>query len=625
MAGSSALLKSAASRRAAIQNEQNRIADMEWNLSAKTADDLALYQQHYGKASERAGSSEKITISSKLISATRAYRSKEIQRSSIGVLEGTMDNRSKQNMMVGLYNSALDNGDYNSAQSLRNQIDTLQNTIIAEDTATMNTAQKMADAGYKTIKAYVTDLKNGSAKILDGGPQGPLSMNDINDMYTSKGPAGMKPFLEQFSLAAGIPTASFIDIANYYAQTMMKELETSANNLIGEDRANVVNDIVSYNNGDKKISIPGMSGNDKGITLSDLTRAVESQTNGTSPIIASQNSNNGSPGFVPAKIQSWAITTDANGISKPTVIYRQQLEGETATPSEMLTNFSPTNSSGDIGVKITKPDGSPYTAQKLFKSANGDIVDVNGKVVIKLQDVPTLESQGVVISGADKIAAKNALADRGFTVYEGGTVDLPKNAEVPDMYKNLTASSYNIDTNGLVQFAYENPTGDPKNPVQRSVLIYDPKTNMYTSNLEKGLYTINNQTYNRMGELVGSGSTKQNINPLPPRTPLETGTSAYDEAYAKQRQITPSLPVDPNKGSYTIGGVTYNAAGDVINKVTPIQTPIVPYVAPATKPATSIVQPSNIGKMAQSAITKPPIATTPISAPKSLVLKNVTF
>jgi hypothetical protein len=589
---------------------------MEWNLSAKTADDLRMYQDHYNEAAKTSSASSKISIQSKLIGATRAYRSNEIQRSSIGVLEGSMDNVSKQNLMIGLYNSSLDNGDYDAAQNLRNQIDTLQNTIIAEQTAALNTAKRMAEAGYSTIKAYVTDLKNGSAKIFDSGDGNAMSLNDINNLYKQYGEAGMAPFFAKFAAANGVPITSYVDIANTYAKTMMTELQTSASNLIGEDRASVMNDIIDYNNGAKKISIPGMVGDDKGITIDDLNRAVESQANGTSPIIASQNSNGGRPGFVPAKVQSWAITTDANGVSKPTVVYRQQQAGE-GVGKDALVNFNVTDAAGNMGVSATTATGQPYGGGTLFKAPNGDLIDKTGKVVVKASEVPMLEAKGVTFKTADKIAAEKALQDRGFTTYADNTVDLPQGAQIPDIYKGQKAVSYNVDTNGLVQFAFENKTGDPKSPYQRSILVYDPKTNLYTSTLEAGNYTIANKTYNKVGELIGSGGPGQNINPVPAVQTPKVGTSAYDAAYAKQRETVPGLPADPNKGSYTVGGVTYNAAGDPINKMPPVQTPIAPYVAPAPK---LIPQPSNIGTMASNALKQPAAPTTKTSAP--IVLSN---
>jgi len=609
MAGTSSLLKSAASRRAAIQNEKNRIADMEWNLSAQTADDLKLYQDHYTTAAKSASSSDKISYTNKITSATRSFRSNEIQRATIGVLEGTMDNYSKQNMMIGLYNSAVDNGDYNAAQNIRNQIDTLQNTIIAEQTANMNTAQKMLEAGYSDTKAYVSALQSGTAKIMGG-----YSLNDINNLYKEYGGAGITPFIKQFSQESGVPITSYTDIANLYATQMIGDMKTAANSLVGVDQANVLNDITDYELGNKKIKIPGIDGANDGVTLSELSRAVEAQTNGTSPIQPAYV--NGTPAFKRSEIMSWAVTTDANGVSKPTPVYRMAQMGEKTSPKDMASNMATTNVSGFTEIQLTDPNGNKNVG-KLYSKPDGTIVDETGKVKFKPEDVSKLTANGTTINTVNK-TAQQALADRGFTVYENGTAELPMGAQVPKELQGLPASDYQVDKNGLIQFSFENKTGDPKNPVQRSVLVYDPRTNLYTSTLEKGNYTINNKTYNKMGELIGTGSKVQ----------TKPGDYGYATDYAKQRQSVPGLPADPYKGSYTINGVTYNAAGDVLNGAS---NPALPTAStPVLKLAQQSIAPKPAALPAPFVAPKPkPVPLAPSVAPRynlpGTISNNVSF
>jgi len=585
MAGSSYLLKSAASRRAAIQNEKNRIVDMEWNLSAKTSDDLALYQGHYEKASSTASSSAKISITSKMISATRSYTSKEIQRQTIGVLEGRSNNESKMNVMIGFYNSAVANDDLNLAQTLNLQIDSLYNTIVADQVKQLNTAQRMVESGYKNTKEYVAGLKSGDAKTIEiGGDY--YSLNDMNRQYQQLGPDGLASVLD----AAG---KSYTDLINEYAKSVEQGLSVSAQNLTGADQMSVVNDIYDFQAGTMKFNIPGLKG-DMGVTVDEIRRAVESQVNGTSPFTPSQNSANGKPGFSRAKITTWGVTIGDDG--RPTVspIYQQAQVGQ----DKMTTNLPVTDIKGNTEVKITDSSGRPASSAKTFRAANGDIVDEKGKVVIKAKQVPILEQNGAVIKPVNMTPAETLQA-KGFTVYDNGTVDFP----VDSTYGALSGAkntAYNVDNNGLLQFTHELPTNNPKQPIQRNSYIYDAKTNLFTNAMEKGNYTINNKTFNRMGELIGTGGPGQNVNPAPKSN--QPGTFTYDESYARQRQITPSLPADPYKGSYTINGTTYNAAGDVISGVSrPVPAPV------AAKPA--IVQPSNIGKQAASAIVPKPAAT----------------
>jgi len=517
MAGTSSLLKSAASRRAAIQNEKNRIADMEWNLSAQTADDLKIYQDHYDAASKNAKSSDRITYQNKLLSATRAYRSNEIQRATINVLEGNMDNYSKQSMMVGLYNSALDNGDYNAAQNLRQQIDSLQQTIMNEKVQAMNTAKQMAEAGYTSVKAFVSDIKSGDANIMGG-----VSLNYMNDLYRQVGPQGMEPYLAELGRRMGIPTPSFIDIAAYYAEETLRNLDVAAANLPPDEAAKVMNDKAAYLNGSKKFSLPGLSG-DQGITYDDLVRAKESQINGSSPIIASMNAADGRPGFTKAPLANWTLVTDANGMPLITANYVQPEAGADVT--------SALNATNDLGMKqVEAYINGVKQSGKFFMDANGNVKDEKGKGV-KLGNA---EFKDVLLSPQEALAAK------GFRVNANGTVDLPNDPAVPPELAGQKNVKYNVDGMGNIQFAYE--TKDAEGKITSSLFTYDVKNNRFASAAEdlataRNDQQIFNQNFggntlqaSRVGDVLQTGKTT--------REALQTASAAKELAAFQQSQQT---------------------------------------------------------------------------------------
>lgn len=486
MAGTSSLLKSAASRRAAIQNEKNRIADMEWNLSAQTADDLKLYQDHYSAASQAAKSSDKITYQNKLLSATRAFRSNEIQRATINVLEGNMDNQGKQDMMVNLYKDAVDNGDYNAAQNLRQQIDSLQNTIMNEKVASMNTAKQMAEAGYTSVKAFVSDIKSGDANIMGG-----VSLNYMNDLYRQVGPQGMEPYLAELGRRMGIPTPSFIDIANYYAEQTLANLDVAAANLPADEAAKVMNDKAAYLNGSKKFSLPGLSG-DQGITYDDLVRAKESQINGSSPIIASMNAADGRPGFTKAPLANWTLVTDANGNPLITANYVQ--------PEANADITSALNAIDSQGRKVVTQSINGITDKntQYFKDANGKIFDKDGKEVKN----PNATYQDKMLSPEEALAAHAA---QGFRVNTNGTVDLPNDPSVPPELAGQKNVQYKVDGMGNIQFAYE--TKDAEGKISSSLFTYDVKQNRFASAAQDlATAKADKQIFNR--EFTGNGSVQ---------------------------------------------------------------------------------------------------------------------
>lgn len=483
MAGTSSLLKSAASRRAAIQNEKNRIADMEWNLSAQTADDLKLYEEHYNTAAASAKSTDKISYQNKLISATRAFRSNEIQRATIGVLEGTMDNQTKQDMMVDLYRSAVDNGDLNAAQNLRQQIDSLQNTIMNEKVQSMNTAKQMAEAGYTSVKSFVSDIKSGDAPIMGG-----VSLNYMNDLYQQVGPQGMGPYLEELGRRMGIPTPSYIDIANYYAEQTLANLDVAAANLPPEDAAKVMNDKAAYLNGSKKFSLPGLNG-DMGISYDDLVRAKESQINGSSPIIASMNAADGRPGFTRAPLANWTLVTDANGNPIITANYVQ--------PEANVDVTSALNATDNQGRKVVNQsiNGVKDKNTQYFKDANGKIFDKSGKEVKN----PNATYEDKMLS------PEEALAARGFRVNANGTVDLPNDASVPPELAGQKNLQYKVDGMGNIQFA--NETKDAAGKITSNLFTYDIKQGRFASAAEDLATAKNDQKiFNR--EFTGNGAVQ---------------------------------------------------------------------------------------------------------------------
>lgn len=158
----SSLLKSASSRRAKIQDQQDALVAYEYSLSTKTYQDFLDYSKYLeGRIATTNDPSKVLSYTKNINSARSGYISNEIQRQSIDVIEGKATNTDKYNKMVGLYYQAVDAGNYDLAQSLHLQLNNLSVTIQNQMESAQRVAGTMAMNGVKTldklIKLITTD------------------------------------------------------------------------------------------------------------------------------------------------------------------------------------------------------------------------------------------------------------------------------------------------------------------------------------------------------------------------------------------------------------------------------------------------------------------------------------
>src|ERR1051325_4972312 len=103
MAGTSSLLKSAQATRRKAQQQQDAEVAYQWNQSAKTYEDFLAYSQYLNEqAGKTSSASDSLDYRKKLDTARSGYVSNEIQRQSIGVLEGRTTNQQKKDAMTRL-------------------------------------------------------------------------------------------------------------------------------------------------------------------------------------------------------------------------------------------------------------------------------------------------------------------------------------------------------------------------------------------------------------------------------------------------------------------------------------------------------------------------------------------
>lgn len=181
MAATSSLLKSAESTRKKIRQQQDAEVAYQYQLSAKTYEDFLAYSKYLEDRQESVNNpAERLSYSKNINSARSGYISNEIQRQTISVMEGRSTNTDKYNAMVGLYRQAVDNGNYDLAQSLVSQLDSLSIRIQNEAEAGQRAAATMALNGVKSITGLIKKIQTGDAELTlaDGRVVKPLSVLD---------------------------------------------------------------------------------------------------------------------------------------------------------------------------------------------------------------------------------------------------------------------------------------------------------------------------------------------------------------------------------------------------------------------------------------------------------------
>lgn len=469
MAGTSALLKSAASRRAAIQNEKNRGVDMEWQLSAKTEDDLALYISHYNDAATKVSGSDRLGYLNKVTSARRSYQSNEIQRASIRVLEGNGTNEDKLATIETLYNQAVDNGDYDSAQNLRQQFDSLYKTIQSEREQSVNLATAAYNSGYKEVEKYVKDLVNGDASPFG---EGGLTMKELGVRIRQVGPEGMGAEVDAIANEMGIPGApleqvllAFSDNATAAAIANRDQYQP------GTDEYMNLSNIVEQSKNETALKIPGPDGKMVSVSPEELRMgAMARQTNGTSMFRPTDN------GFALNKVQRYEYgidpaTGEATMVPRFTTgnpnLYKTDTNldrygsmygtGQSNVAAGMNGyNFVQVDLQDGRGVqKFAMKDGQLYELD-----INGDQPKIGQKPVMSVEDVKKQNAQ----VEQQYLTPKKALEQFGYEFDETGRI-LDEGA-----YRE-----WQVDPEtGRIQFKIERY--DPTNPDASQQYSYDLKT-----------------------------------------------------------------------------------------------------------------------------------------------------
>lgn len=197
MASTTALLKSAASRREKIRAQEDALVAFNWSQSEKTYDQFLAYTDYLNKRLDSTlDPSKALSYTKDIVSARKGYTSNEIQRQTQNVLEGRNSTSDKFEAVKALYFQAQDNGDYDLALSLRGQLDRLNIQQQNENDAAQRAAGTLAMNGVKQLGDMVKLFKDGNKLIEmpDGTVIKPLAM--LNNEVTASGDSPYGYFAE---------------------------------------------------------------------------------------------------------------------------------------------------------------------------------------------------------------------------------------------------------------------------------------------------------------------------------------------------------------------------------------------------------------------------------------------
>lgn len=185
MAGTTALLRSAAAAQKKIQAQQDAQVAYDYANSPKTYDDYVKYTDYLTKRSKSVTDpSTALTLQKTFDSAYKGYISNEIQRATIDTLEGRGTSIDKYNKIYGFMDQAMKSGQYDLAQSLNLQLDNLYVNIQNEAQRAQDASQRLADMQQRYTEKQA---RAGAAANLSMGKSLEAGLESLNQAFAKGG------------------------------------------------------------------------------------------------------------------------------------------------------------------------------------------------------------------------------------------------------------------------------------------------------------------------------------------------------------------------------------------------------------------------------------------------------
>lgn len=269
--GVSSLLRAARAAQARQASLEDSIAAYEYDLSPK---DQAAYDKYAGYLNRRLSLTQNtdpakaLNYQKSLTTANRSFTSSELSRATTQVMYGAIDDRSKLNTMMNLYQRALANGDENLAQRIESQAATLQNKIL-------NTGRAGGGGGGGTSSAdrqLKLEVDNTVAQLKDDLSSIKYALSRGGNRLLSQIESS-RPGASYFSTAKGIIES----IANTYRTAADKATDPNKR----QDYLEEYNKIIS---GEKKFDIGFAGGEDKNNkSLNEINTYIQQRSLGSDP------------------------------------------------------------------------------------------------------------------------------------------------------------------------------------------------------------------------------------------------------------------------------------------------------------------------------------------------------
>lgn len=238
MPSTTSLLKSAASAKRKALSYQDSVVAFEWANSAQTYEEFQAYSKYLQDRQDKASDpSEALSYAKNIVTARKSYVSNELQRQTMAVMEGRATTTDKLNTVYSFYQQAVENGDYNLAQNLASQYDSLTIKLQNEAQAAQSAAATMAMNGVKSLDQLIKKATKGEEllELPDGNVIKPIAV--LNDeLRTSGDSSNGQYFKEIFDTIQAIQQTVADAYNGAQTQDVVDSIESKFGDIITGDK-----------------------------------------------------------------------------------------------------------------------------------------------------------------------------------------------------------------------------------------------------------------------------------------------------------------------------------------------------------------------------------------------------
>lgn len=365
----SSVLRAAESTRNKRLQLEDDLAAYKWNNSEQTADDYAEYRKYLEtRYDETSDPGKRLSIQNRVNSARTSYTSNEIQRTAIDILEGNATLGDKQAVVLNLYKEAVNAGDFNLAQNLRNTYDSIDLQLQKQAEAD---ATRMAGFAESMSKAQVTTLTELADSYLEGMDENNpnLSNKQVAESFQKYG----TDFMNDTATVNGV-TYNMWDKVYDNVDKAIQAL-TEASNVAyaaGNDTKgdSLYEKAIALSNGESKVKFGNMS-----LTIDDINNARDAARNGQN-LFQAVKDENGVNQLVKTKITNYLWARDTSGNLRIV-----------QTRDEVPNSFD-RKKYADDGEEVKLSTGESDTVKNRLKAAGYEVVgEENG--LLRIRDTNT--------------------------------------------------------------------------------------------------------------------------------------------------------------------------------------------------------------------------------------------